>query len=232
MQALGAEKVTFTAYCLRDGILREEVRAFRRHPQGELEDPLDADLDPLLARAAALGRDERKLRRLIETSQLLFYRLRPLHRLGPQWSLYLKLAVILRNVGKAISSAQHEQHSYYIAKHIDLPVTTRWERELVAQLCLWHSTAKLPEDLGVFRSKKQADAQKAFRKLLALLQIVDALDASHTHSLNPRRVRVRPDKVSLILARGGHVELAKLRIQSKKALFEKVFARHLRAETA
>ena len=141
------------------------------------------------------------------------------------------MAVILRNTGKSISSFESEKHSYYIVKHIDLPVRAAWERELVAQLCLHHSRSKLTPGEMPFKGKDRQPKQKAFVRLLALLQIIDALDPAHGKILHPDQVRIQSKCVQLRLSDDRWVELAKLRIHSKKAFFEKVFSRGLRAES-
>ena len=72
---------------------------------------------------------------------------------------------------------------------------------------------------------------KAFQKLLALLRIVDALDPAYQDRMSKKHIRINPEKVLLRLSKGSRLELALLRLQQKKALFEKVFARLLTAKT-
>lgn len=222
MIGLRAKKATVTAYSLRDGILQQVIRqnapTTYSVPRG--------DLNPLYARAVSFGENKAHLKRLVGVAELLFDRLKPLHKLEARWRSYLVMAVILRTTGKAISPVNYEKHSYYIVTNTDLPVTDAWEIELVARLCLHQEEGKLGELTFVGGEKKDA-----FEKLLAILRIVDALDPAYRDRMMQKQIRIHPEKVLLRLSKGRRMELALLRLQQKKALFEKVFSRVLTAET-
>jgi exopolyphosphatase/guanosine-5'-triphosphate,3'-diphosphate pyrophosphatase len=223
MDALGAKRAELTDYSLRDGILRREVQLL------ELQKRLDSqvDLAPLYAQAARFGERESILRRQVLLAETLFERMRPLHRMGPRWLTYLKLAVLFRNAGRIVSPIDHEKHSYYIVKHVDLPLYEAWETEFVAQLCLHHEGGKFDSMAVELIGSRTERQRRNFTKLLALLRIVDAIDPAHHRRVNPKRVRIAPKGVRLVLSRGEKTELALLKIQRKKDLFERVFSRPL-----
>jgi exopolyphosphatase/guanosine-5'-triphosphate,3'-diphosphate pyrophosphatase len=230
MDALGAKRVTFTEYALRDGILQREVQLL------ELQKRLhsEVDLAPLYAHAARFGESERSLHRQVQLAETLFERLKPLHRMGPRWLIYLKLAVLFRNAGRIISPIDHERHSYYIVKNVDLPVYEEWETQFVAELCLHHEGGKIDSMAVEFLGDgpETERQRRCFTKLLAILRIVDALDPSRHRRVSPKRVRIDPRSVRLFLSRGEKTELALLKLQRKKDLFERVFARPLVAVTS
>ncbi len=222
MDAVGAKRVDFTDFSLRDGILQREVQLL------ELQKRLDTEVDlaPLYAQAARFGAKEIVLRKQVALAETLFQRLKPLHKMKPRWLIYLKLAVLFRNAGRIVSPIDHEKHSYYITKNVDLPVYESWEREFIARLCLHHEGGK-PEPAFVFAEGKTELQAKCFPKLLALLRIVDALDPAHHRRVSAKRIRILRTGVQLVLSRGEKTELALLKLQRKKDLFEQVFARPL-----
>jgi exopolyphosphatase/guanosine-5'-triphosphate,3'-diphosphate pyrophosphatase len=225
MSALGAKRAITTEYSLRDGILEEELQLAREHQGSHLA----LHLPDLYAKAQRLGGHEPHLRQVVGFAEALFARLRNLHKLGPEWQVYLKAAAILHDTGEAISPNRHSRHSYYIVKNADFPSMEAWEVEFIAQLCLWHATGKPePRDFPFRNHKKRSDA---FYKLLAMLRVADALDRGHTSSARILRASVDARKVRLTLT-GKAIDLEILRVEQKKALFEQVFGRTLEAGRA
>lgn len=224
---LRARKVAVTNYSLRDGILQQVI-----HQQLQARwDSQKFDLQPLYEKAIQFGEERGHVKRLVETAEALFDRLKPLHELPRSWKPYLSMAVLLRRTGKAISPLHFEQHSYYIARHTELPVVAPWEKELVALLCLYQDEEKIPlGDFTLFDGKKKVHVP-GFQKLLAILRIVDGLAPSYRYGTIEKKIRIYPDKVILRLTRGKQKELALLRLQQKKSLFEKVFSRDLILES-
>ena len=77
---------------------------------------------------------------------------------------------------------------------------------------------------------KDAPRQGAFLRLLALLRIVDALEKPQAHLVTLQAVRRERGRVMLDLkGERSAVDLAVLRVEQKKELFEKVFRQTLTA---
>lgn len=227
LRALGAKKVTSTDYSLRDGILDQELRWLEpRLPHSLL------DLEYLLEKAGRFGADRNRLKRVVALSEAVFRSFRALHKLPPQWCTYLTIASLFRDCGRAVSPIQHEAHSYYIVRHSDLPVMEEWETEFIAQLCRFHESGWPVEEELHFDGGDEPTLREHFPKLLVLLRIVDALDCPSPRRVMPERVSIRPERVRLSLSRGESTDLAILRVQQKKDLFESVFHRDLIAEVS
>jgi exopolyphosphatase/guanosine-5'-triphosphate,3'-diphosphate pyrophosphatase len=239
MGALGAKRCITTEYSLRDGILQEELQLHREHRGTHI----GLHLPDLYLKAERLGASRAHLDQVVAIGEQLFDRLRPLHRLAPDWKSYLTAAAILHDVGEAVTPTKHEAHSYYIVKHADFPSMEKWETEFVAQLCRWHASGRPEEGDLDFGSraggKDRAKRREAFFKLLALLRVADALDRGHRNVVRIARisnvgkgksrvVRLRLTSTTVKAAREG-MDLELLRIEQKKALFEQVFDRKLEA---
>lgn len=218
-----AERVETTDFALRDGMLEEETRALRGAGTA-----LDFHLKDILDRAVRWGLPPRHLRHVDAFARALFDRLAPLHRLSRPWRDYLVAAAWLQDAGEAVSPVHHERHSYYMVKNGDLPGLDAWEREFIGQLVLWHKGGKLERKEIPFAEPPR---RAAFLKLLALLRIVDALEKSRAHLVVLQSVRRERGRVRLDLAgERSAVDLAVLRVEQKKELFEKVFGLSLIAQ--
>ncbi len=224
MNSLGAKEVRATNYSLREGILDEEVRVYRQHKGSHIA----FHLQDLHAKAKLLGCNEPHLRQVAKLSEHLFDALRPLHRLKPEWKLYLTAAAILHDVGESITPTNHAAHSYYVVKNADFPSMEKWESEFVAQLCLRHARGKITKSALAFTGDPAR--RNAFTKLLAILRVADALDRGHKARVSIYRVRMTRDSVQLILSSTSSkdaTDLELLRLDQKKSLFEEVFHKKL-----
>lgn len=217
IQVLGDPRVETTDYSLRDGMLEEEIETVRRGAGTAL----DFHLGEVFEKARAWGIPVRHLRHVQVFAERLFDRLAPLHRLGRAHRDYLVAAAWLQDVGEFISPVHHERHSYYMVKNGDLPGLNGWELEWIGQLVLWHKGGKIDRsDVGFNESSRW----KLFCRLLSLLRIVDALEKPQAHLVTLRRVQRERGRVRLWLkGNRSAVDLAILRVEQKKELFEKTF---------
>jgi exopolyphosphatase/guanosine-5'-triphosphate,3'-diphosphate pyrophosphatase len=224
MGAVGAKKVISTEYSLRDGILEEERRYFKQTRSQRVA----IHLEELYRKAKKLGANEAHLKHVVRLSGLLFDRLLKLHRLRPEWRDVLIAAAILHDVGEGINPAGHEQHSFYVIKSTHFSSLDDETEDFIAALCLYHAGGKIePETIPFW---KDIQKRKAFLKLLALLRVADALDRGHKGLVDLVGVSFDRKSVTLRLAGRAPSDLELLRLEQKRDLFEKVFARSLRAK--
>ncbi len=221
LQAVGAKRFRFTPFSLRDGILEEEIELASRHEKSHL----GLHLDELVQKARRCGIHEGHLQSVRTMAVLLFDRLKGVHRLRSEWRSFLEAAAILHDVGEVVSPTQHGRHSYYIARNMDLPSLENWEREFLAQLCLWHAGGS--PDFKKVAALREPLRREAFFKLLSLLRVADALDRSHKGAPCLREVSLRRGIVELKLDSRRSSDLEVLRVEQKKELFEEVFGRRL-----
>jgi exopolyphosphatase/guanosine-5'-triphosphate,3'-diphosphate pyrophosphatase len=224
MNGLGARKATPTEFSLRDGILEEELRLFE---QGDTSH-LALHLPDLKEKALHFGADQEHLDRMLKFSSEVFDALKPVHRLDSCWKLYLEAATLLRDTGKAISLAGHCEHSYYIVKHADFPAADSWETDFIADLCRFHEGAKL--DLSKLTFEKNKERVEAFRKLLAMLRIIDALDSGPDAKLKLKGVQKKRGQVMLQYSGRGLTGLESLNVEKKAPFFEKVMGAWITVE--
>lgn len=223
VRALKAERVDPTDFSLRDGMLEEEIATVRRG----VGTALDFHLKDVFEKARVWGIPVRHLQHVEGFAQTLFDRLAPLHRMGRSWRDYLVAAAWLQDVGEEVSPVHHERHSYYMIKNGDFPGLDPWELEFIGQLVLWHKGGKIDREEIPFKERPR---HGAFLRLLALLRIVDALEKPQAHLVTLQAVRRERGRILLDLdGERSAVDLAVLRVEQKKDLFEKVFRQSLSA---
>ncbi|RZA06190.1 MAG: Ppx/GppA family phosphatase [Proteobacteria bacterium] len=221
-RALGAKRIVPTDFSLRDGIVEEE----RRLAATQKRSLIEFHMDDLISRASRFGADPKHVLHMSEVAGQLFDRLRGLHKLENDWKIYLLASVILRNCGEIIGFAGREKHSYYIVKQSDFPSMQNWEHEFIARLCLYSPGAKLtPKDLApVGGDKKRKDA---FRKILALVRVIDSLDIGPQTTIQFKKVKVDARAVTIAFGGESTAGIEELLTDRKKKLFEQTYGRKL-----
>lgn len=219
MDSLNATEFTTTNYSLRDGILNRAIKLRFNESRSEIS----FKMENLVEKAKKFGAEPQDLKQSLSLSEFLFDRTYKLHKLKLEWKRYLLAASVLHDVGQAISPSHYEAHSYYILKNADFPGMEKWETEFISQLCLHQNTGLLSKKELSFTKDKAR--RSAFVKLLALLRIVEVFShGQHVHS-KIQKIRISKKQVTLQLSAKHATELAILRIEQKKTLFEHLFHR-------
>jgi exopolyphosphatase/guanosine-5'-triphosphate,3'-diphosphate pyrophosphatase len=220
-KALKAKKIRVTDFSLRDGIIDEELKVVRLKKSTSLA----FHIPELVAKAEQIGVNPVHAKTVLKLAELLFDQLKPLHRLAPSWKPYLQAAAVLHDTGEAISPTGHAEHSYYIVNNAHFSSMTEDETKFVALLCLHHSGAKAQIDEAILN----LDPSKTtvFYKLLSILRIADALDRSHKGYIQSLNARIHRQYVEIRVNTKSSCDLELLRVEQKKALFERIFKKRL-----
>lgn len=221
MLALRIEQIAETEFSLRDGILEEQIELAKKH----LTSRIGLHLDDLIGKAETFGGNRKHLLAVVSMTEALFRSLSKLHKLDRDWRLYLDAAAILRNVGEAVSIIGNQQHSYYIVKNARFPFIEDWESEFVASLCLYHERHKINFKDVPF--EKMKTRRQAFLKCLAMLWVIDALDADPKSAVVIKRVSVTKTAVRISFSGGTSTDLEIFRVEPRKAFFSSIFKRSL-----
>ncbi len=217
LYALKAKKVIVTSRSLRDGILAEETQLFKT----QSESHISVQLPAFYEKALDLGEDKKYLENAVQFSEDLFYATKSLHKLKPDWCVYLKAATIMRDTGELVSLNKHENHSSYIVKNMNIHATHPWEVELIAELCKHHESNKIDFDDFPFKGKKQL--RKSFAILLSILRITDAIDSGTSSRFKLKSTKVLKNKLLLNISDSGVNGLEALRVEQKQTLFQHIF---------
>jgi exopolyphosphatase/guanosine-5'-triphosphate,3'-diphosphate pyrophosphatase len=219
--ALGAKRIVASEFSLRDGIIEEEKRLAKSHKSS-----LELHLDDLFEHAKRFGGEPAHLEHMAKLASELFERFRRLHGLDSAWKVYLLSTILLRKAGEAISFGDRAKHTYYIVKNLDFPSMDTWEHEFIARLCLHIYDGKLDrKDIDVV--SKDKGKRLAFKKLLALARVIDALDLGPRTTLRIRHLSITRSQAKLSFSGKSTEGIEHLMMERKKRLFEEVFGREL-----
>lgn len=220
MEMMGAKRLVPSDFSLRDGIIEEEKRLARSHKNSLIE----LHLDELITRAGRFGLDEVHLQQMVALSSELFDRLKTIHKLDAKWKIYLLSTIVLRNCGEIVGFSGKEKHAYYVVKNSHFPAMQGWETEFIALLCLYHTGGKI-KGLASLGGDKAREI--AFRKILALVRVIDGLDLGPRTVIALKKASLNRTQVKLSISGKGTAGIEQLMIERKKKLFEEVFRRQL-----
>lgn len=226
MNAFQSDEVITTEFSLRDGILDEQIEILAK----QKKHLRDETLDDLVETAKDLGARPDEIYQATQIAELLFDRLRSLHKLSAEWKIYLIAGAILQDCGRSISAIGSHQHSAYVARYADVPKFENWESDFISELCFYAKSGKIQKKDLPFRGDKRTT--RAFYKLVAILRLVTALSFQRARSISIERLKIEPRRVTLSLSKRSQARLALLRADQKRNLFEEVFKRSLFLEMA
>lgn len=221
MKVFDTKTLRTTNFALRDGILEKEIRLLSHQRENEIQ----FQLKDVQEKATRLGCNKSHSQQVATLAENLFDRTERLHKLEKKWKRYLIAAALLHDVGDSVTPIHHEIHSYYIAKNLDLLAMENWESEFIAQLCLQHNS-RIVNKRNLNFTKDKARRQ-VFVRLLALLQVADALDRGHKARIQIRSVSFSENSVKIRISGKHATDLEILRVEQKRALFEKTFHKQL-----
>jgi exopolyphosphatase/guanosine-5'-triphosphate,3'-diphosphate pyrophosphatase len=190
LKAFKGKEVSFTEYCLRDGIFDEEVMQVKSH---NTKTQFEANFNEIFQRAYKWSRNERILQNSIRLTDIFFNSTQFIHKLDQSYLAYLKTAMLFRNVGEVISFQNHGEHSAYVVKNSCLPYFNNLEIETIALICKFHeakinSFQAIIKDLKLSPRQIKIDSKKALT-LIGLMQVMDHLDEHNLANVNFKKAK-------------------------------------------
>jgi exopolyphosphatase/guanosine-5'-triphosphate,3'-diphosphate pyrophosphatase len=148
--------------------------------------------------------------------------LKELHNLGSNERMLLEAAAIIHDIGYYIDAKLHHEHSYYIAKALDMPGLEQEQIKIIAFLVLMHRS-DTDGSIETRLSYLNNETQLIIRKLESILRIADSLDTSHMQLVSKLDVDVQSHKIVLQARTRKHAYLEKLGFDYKKDMFLETF---------
>ncbi len=180
-------------------------------------------LSPVLAESLEHGAQVAHL------AKALFKGLAPLHKLSKKWENILDLGAKLHDIGWLHGKQKHHKLSAQMIRagqiHAKqpLPIAVPKDiRHLVALVARYHRRAEPALHQASFAALRHKERQ-AMTVLAAIIRLADALDFSHTGSIQSVRVHLleKHVKLELLSTRPCLAEIQ--RVGVKKELFCKIF---------
>ena len=213
----------FSPLGLRDGLLAQMAadhdHATRSGRQIEYE-----RRDSILSAVQHYRVDLEHAERVRETAMLLFWELRAVHRLPPEYREWIAAAAMLCEVGDYVNRTGRHRHTHYIISHSEILGYTPQQRRIIAAIARYLGKSRpTPED-GPIMVLPLSD-QKQIAKASLLLRLAWGLNLGRSGALKTTKVRVNDGSVNLTLVpkRPLNVDLELWAVEREKAYFLEVF---------
>jgi len=140
--------------------------------------------------------DEKHANQVAKFSKKIFNKLKPLHSLKTKDLLILEAAALLHDAGYFIGINNHQEHSYYIAHAFSMPGFDSETIDTISIIVLLHRDKHHLTFDPRFTSLP-IEKKLLIRKLIALLKIADALDASHMQLIKDIDINTNSDGITV-----------------------------------
>jgi exopolyphosphatase/guanosine-5'-triphosphate,3'-diphosphate pyrophosphatase len=148
-----------------------------------------------------------------------------LHGGDPAERELLWAAAMLHDIGVTVDYDDHHKHSRYLILNGGLPGWSPRETALIAQIARYHRKGE--PALGELEPLTRDGDAELLDRCAALLRLAEQLERSRDQIVTAAHMVPRDGTVSLELAGGGDVAVARWAAERERSLFERAFGREL-----
>jgi len=135
--------------------------------------------------------------KVLELAEQIFEQTNPLHKLSADYLLILKVAALLHDIGYFVDDRKHHQHSEYLIMASPITGLTDRQRACIAFVARNHRHYEIKFQPGK-PIEFSNDERTSLTKLVAMLRIANALDKSHTASVEKLKIKYKKDQQQLV----------------------------------
>ena len=219
------KKVYICGVSLRDGLLAESAAGGVWS-----EDFVDQILHSVKEVGMRYDLDQGHADCVTGIARSLFRAMENEHRLEYRYEVILTVAAQLHEVGMFIGSSGHHKHSKYIIENSEIFGLGEEDIQLASLVARYHRRAS-PRSTHPGYATLQREERLVVNKLSAILRAADALDRSHTQTINKVNVVVDEEQVTLVVPNAGDFSAEKRALAEKGKLFEQVYGRTILLRT-
>lgn len=213
LQRLGIASVTVSDWGLREGLLLTAEGATT--PRGPHVLRLD-EIERL--RTTFVPADPHPVH-VAQLAGQLFDATAGVHRLAPPDRELLTHAARVHAVGEAIALRRQHEHGAYLVEHAELHGFTPSEAAQLTTLVRFHRSRGIDPAFPPFAAM-DVEVQDRTRRLLALLQLADALDRGHDQAITTVSAE-RRNGVLALTPHGGTVALTAPELERRRDLVQR-----------
>jgi exopolyphosphatase/guanosine-5'-triphosphate,3'-diphosphate pyrophosphatase len=207
-------------WALREGMVLE---AIGRHSRAEWTgDPRAMRRESVLGLCRRCGWNETHGTKVSRLAVELFDGTAKRHRLDGTDRELLELGALLHDIGEHVSMEGHERHTAYLIENGRLRGFRPDEIAVLTCLGRFHKRGAPKASFEAYAQLATADRDRVTR-LVALLQVADALDRSHGGPVRDIEVYTNPGLVEVVAHADDDIDLELWGLRRKRELFERVF---------
>jgi exopolyphosphatase/guanosine-5'-triphosphate,3'-diphosphate pyrophosphatase len=216
----GLDKLVGCEWALREGMVLD---AIRRYSEAEWRgDPRAIRLESVLGLCRRSGWNEEHATKVARLALDVFDGTRSLHRLDDEDRELLELGALMHDIGEHVSMEGHERHTAYLIENGRLRGFRPDEVAMLACLGRFHKRGSPKISFEPFARLSNAD-QERVNRMVAILQVADALDRSHGGPVRQVEVYTSPGLVEVVVEADEDIDLELWGLRRKRELFEKLF---------
>jgi exopolyphosphatase/guanosine-5'-triphosphate,3'-diphosphate pyrophosphatase len=216
-RGLRAKQIRVSDVNLRDGLLQDIANQGVWIENFELQ-VVNAAID--------LGRkysfDEAHASHVAMLSGELFEALRPLHRLDERYTVILKLAAFLHEIGMYVGISSYHKHTFYLVQNSELFGLSNRNLRMVALVASYHRRASPKSTHSAFSSLSRED-RVVVTKLASILRIADALDRSYSQRIKQIDCQIQKGRFVIAIPAAEDLSLEQIALKESVTLFEETF---------
>lgn len=202
---------------LRDGLLQDMA-----HSGIWTDDFVDQALNSAMELGRKYSFDESHARHVAHLSRMLFVALQPVHRLEPRFSVLLKIAALLHEIGMYIGVSSYHKHSMYLIQNSELFGLSRRDLALVAHVARYHRRAS-PKPIHPGYATLDREDRVIVAKLAGMLRISDALDRSYSQRIKEFTCSIQGERLVISIPGVEDLSLEQVALKQTVNLFEETF---------
>ena len=164
---------------MADGILHEMGRLYTDETDSTFQDEI---INGARVMAAAYSADEAHTADVMEKALLMFDKLAKSQGLTNRHRMLLEIAVLFHDTGKAIKVDQHDVYSAMLVASTDIIGLSSDEQKVVRLIVRYHEEDELDYQDEIYLSLAH-HWRMVVSKLIAIMQLANAMDASHKQKL-------------------------------------------------
>jgi exopolyphosphatase/guanosine-5'-triphosphate,3'-diphosphate pyrophosphatase len=216
----GIDEIMGCEWALREGIVLD---AIGRHSEAEWRgDPRGIRRESVLGLCRRSGWNEQHATKVARLALEVFDGTTSLHGLGDADRELLELGALLHDIGEHVSMEGHDRHTAYLIENGRLRGFRPDEVAMLACLGRFHKRGSPKISFEPFSRLSDA-GQERVAKMVAILQVADALDRSHGGPVRGVEVYSSPGLVEVVVEADDDIDLELWGLRRKRELFEKLF---------
>lgn len=195
VKKLGIEKLTYSNYALREGILYDYISNTLSRKKNRFS---NLRLNTLIHLVKKYNIDETHAFHIWKLSKKIFESLQKEYDLTEHDKEMLEAASYLHDAGFFISVDSHHKHSYYLIKNSSMPGFTSDESEIIANIARYHRKSLPKEKHDNFSQVRDSYKPKIWI-LGGILRLTEGLDRRQNGYINNLDINLNKKKLNIKL---------------------------------
>jgi len=221
-----AKEMIVSHVSMRDGLLLE----LARNVTGQEDESLtEGVIHSAMALAAKYRVSLRHARNVADLAARLFDELQAEHGLEPRDRLLLRVAGLVHEAGRFVSSQAHHKHSYYLIDNSEIYGLNRNDISMVAHVARYHRRSG-PKASHVDYMALPRGLRVVVGKLAALLRVADAMARGQIRRVEDLQFERQGDELIIYVPGTEDLILEQRAIAAKGDVFEDIFGMRVRLE--